>query len=79
MNWAVVILFIVMSIFTSELVDSVRNRRKFDLADQYVTAPFLGIIFLAALLSGLLLLGRLGESSTPLEPTWQPPCHHSHL
>lgn len=55
MNWAAVILFIVMSIFTSELVDSVRGRREFNLADQYVTAPFLGIIFLAALLSGLLL------------------------
>lgn len=53
MNWAAVVLFVVMSIFTSELVDSMRGRREFDLADQYVTAPFLGIIFLAALLSGL--------------------------
>lgn len=54
MNWTVVILFIIMSIFATELVDSVRDRREFNLADQYVTAPILGLIFLAALLSGLL-------------------------
>ena len=55
MNWSVLVLVIIMAIFSTELVNSVKDRREFDLTDDYVTAPVFGLIFLAALLSGLLL------------------------
>ena len=55
MNWSVLVLVMMVAIFSTELINSVRDRRAFDLTDDYVTAPVFGLIFLAALLSGLLL------------------------
>lgn len=55
MNWLAVFLVMIIAIFSTDLINSVRDRRQFDLTDDYVTAPVFGIIFLAALLSGLFL------------------------
>ena len=55
MNWWIVIMVIAMAIFSTELVNSVKDRRKFSLADDYVTASVFGLLFITALLSALVL------------------------
>ena len=55
MNWSVIILIMVMAIFSNELAKSAKDHNEFSLVDDYITAPVIGLIFLAALLSGLAL------------------------
>jgi len=55
MNWWIAIMVMAMAIFSTELINSVKDRSEFSLADDYVTAPVFGLLFIAALLSALVL------------------------
>jgi hypothetical protein len=55
MNWLAIFLVMIIAIFSTDLINSVKDQRQFDLTDDYVTAPVFGIIFITALLGGLLL------------------------